>query len=182
MKVVLRLCALWACGPLALGASAAEVPAFGGSAVRNAVVAASPRHDSVTLSRSAALARSTADRLHSLLSTRARGRIAASPNRRPGPSPAAAGGSSAAPARELPGRSPQGQPKAPIATSFARILPSLPAATSAARVSPSPMPAAARGAILGGPRAPGPARLGGPAIRRTANNTGIDGTQIHRKY
>jgi hypothetical protein len=225
MKVVLRLCALWLCGPLALGASAAALPAHGGSSAaldnmgqavggdpagrdariksgrpvtqestrvdsgkigasggRNAVVAVSPRHDPVTPpSAAAALARSHADRQHSLLSTRARGRIAPTSNRSPGRSSAAASGNVTARARGLAAARPQGLPTSPIATSFARILPLQPVATSAVRVPPSLKAAAAGRPNLGGPRATGPGRLGGPAIGRIANNTGIDGKLIHRK-
>jgi len=225
MKVVLRLCALWLCGPLALGASPAALPAQGGSSAalanmgqavggappgrdagiktgspvtqestrvdlsksgasggRNAVVAVAPRPNPVAPpSAAAALARSHADRQHSLLSTRARGRIAPPSSRRPGPGPAAASGNLASRARGLTGTSPQGLPKAPIATSFARTPPSLPVATTAVRVPPSLKAAAAAGPNLGARRAVGPGRLGGPAIGRIANNTGIDGTLIRRK-
>jgi hypothetical protein len=35
---------------------------------------------------------------------------------------------------------------------------------------------------IGGPRAAGPGGLGGPATGRTARNTGVDGTPLHRKF
>jgi hypothetical protein len=39
-----------------------------------------------------------------------------------------------------------------------------------------------RDSTIGGPRAPGPGRVGGPAIGRTAHNATIDGTQLHHQH
>ena len=212
MKIARLLCALWVCGPLALEANAAESPAHNGASVaaanmgqaaagtthgrdtsinagrlvaqestqagsgkgdgskgRNAAVAVSPRRGSVTPPHAAGpLARSNADRLHSLHPAKAGGRITPTANRRVGPNPAAASGNLSARGRGLPGASPQGLPTPPVATSAARVPPSVKAMV--------------RGSIIGGPRAAGPGRVGGPATGRVANNTAIGGAQVHRKF
>jgi len=159
MKIARLLCALWVCGPLALDADAAESAAHNGASVAPAITrphAAGP------------LARNTADRLHSLRPAKAGGRITPTANRRIGPNPAAASGDLSARGRGLPGASPQGLPTPPVATRAARVAPSA--------------KAMARGSIIGGPRAAGPGRVGGPATGRVANNTAIDGTRVHRKF
>src|SRR5271166_5660715 len=63
-----------------------------GSKGRNAAVAVSPRRGSVTPHAAGPLARSNADRLHSLHPAKAGGRITPTANRRVGPNPAAASG------------------------------------------------------------------------------------------
>jgi hypothetical protein len=140
-----------------------------GSKSRNAAVAASARPGSVTPPHAAGpRARSNADRLHSLHPANARGRIAPTANQRVGPHSAAASGNASARGRALPGASPQALPKSPVPTSAARLPPSVKSTF--------------RGSIIGGPRPVGPGRLGGPPTGRTANNTSIDGTQMHRKF
>ena len=199
---------LLACGPLALGARAAESPANGGSPAplakfgpafgrdppgtearlatgrpatqessrlgsggisgsgpRHAVAVASPRHGSVTAPHAAAIAR---------------GRLARA-SIRPAPSAAPAGSRVAPRAQGPTGTHSHELPKTSVAASPSGIAPSRQVGASAVRV-PQNLKAAARGPMLGGPRAAGAGRLGGPAIRRSAINTGIDGTQIHRKY
>ncbi|MGO9995124.1 MAG: hypothetical protein ACLPTF_21785 [Steroidobacteraceae bacterium] len=211
MKLAPLLRALCVCAPLALGASAAELPARNGAAVavantgqavggdapgRDASInagrpvaqesthvdsgkgdgskgrhaaAVSPRRSSATPLRAAGpLARSNADRLRSLHPAKARGRITPTANRRVGPNPAAASGNLSARGRGLPGASPQGVPAPPVATSAARAPPNVKAMV--------------RGSTIGGPRAVGPGRVGGPATGRAANNTAIDGTQVRRKF
>ena len=211
VKFARLLCALWACGSLSLGAGAAESLPYhsasvaadtgqasagnapgrdtsiktgrpaaqestrldsgkgAGSTGRNAAVAASPRRGSVTPPHAAGpFARSNADRLHSLHPANARGRIAPTANRRVGPPAAAVGGNVSARGRALPGASPQPQPKSPVATPAVQVQPSVKSTI--------------RGSIMGGPRPAGPGRLGGPATARTANNTAIDGTRLHRKF
>jgi hypothetical protein len=183
MKLDSLRCALWVCGLLALEAGAAEAPAHNaasvaaanmgqaatvtgpgrdarikagrpaaqestragpskgdGSSGHNAALAAAPRRGSVPPRAANPLARSNADRLHSLHPAMARGRIAPAANRRVAPMAAAASGNMSARGRGLP----------------------------AARVPPT-VKAMARGSMIGGPRAAGPGRLGGPATGRTAN-------------
>lgn len=128
MRAAPRLCALWGCGLLALGANAAESTAHRDS--------------------SAALAKP--------------GRAAAVSPRRSAVMPPHAAGS---PARGH---------VAPATRNAAAPRDS--GLRSATRVS-RPIP------IIGGPaRAAAPGRLGGPAIGRKANNTVIDGAQVHRKF
>jgi hypothetical protein len=194
MKLALRLCALWVCGPLALGASATESAAQGasskagrpavqesthlhvdsgkggGSKGRNAAVAVSPRRDAVTAPHAVgSLVRNNADRLRSLHLAKARGRIAPASSRSVGPDRAAATGNLAARAQGLRGATRVG-------------LPALPVSQNAARVPSSVKAAAIRGPIIGGPRAAGPGRVGGPAIGRPAQNTAIDGAHMRRKF
>jgi hypothetical protein len=192
MKLALRLCALWVCGPLALGASAAESAAQaasiktgrmaiqesthvdsgkgGGSKGQNEARAVSPRRDSVTAPHAGgSLARNNADRLRSLHLAKARGRIAPASSRSVGPDRAAATGNLAARAQGLRGATRVG-------------LPALPVSQNAARVPSSVKAAAIRGPIIGGPRAAGPGRVGGPAIGRPAQNTAIDGAHMRRKF
>jgi hypothetical protein len=169
MKLAPLLCALSVCGPLALGAAAAETPARTAAAVANmaresthagastgdgpkarqGVAAASPRRGSGMTARIARpLARSNADRLHSLHPANARAGAASTATRRVG-SNAAASGNAPARGRGLPTASPHGLPTPPVASNAARDPPSVKAMV--------------RGSIIGGPRAAGPGRLGGPA-------------------
>jgi hypothetical protein len=195
MKIARLLCALWVCGPLALDARAADLPARNGAAAaptklgqaagsttpgrdkaleagqpvaqesiqagsrkgdgskgRNAALTAAPRRASVATPRAAsALARSNADRLHSLHPAKARGNIASTPKRRVGPKVAATSANVSVRGRGMP------------------------------RATPSAK-AMVRGSAVGGPRAAaGPGQLGGPATGRTAHNTAIDGTQVRHK-
>jgi hypothetical protein len=225
MKVARLLCVLWACGPMALEAGAAESPAHNGASVaaadmgqaasgtalgrdtrikagrpaaqestqtgsstaagskgRNAAAAASPRRVSVTPPHAAGpLARSNADRLHSLHPAKERGRVAPNPNRHVGPTAAAASGKVSARGQGVPGASSQAPPTPPVATSAAQVPSSLPVATSVARIPPNVTPMV-RTSSIGGPRAAGPGRLGGPPTGRTAHNGTISGTQLHHKF
>jgi hypothetical protein len=212
MKLAPLVCALSVCGPLVLQASAAESPVHSAASVavankdqaadgitsgrdtsikagrpvaqessqagsskgdgskgRNAAVAASPRRGSVTPPHAAdRLARGTPDRLRAPHPAAARGRVARTANRRVEPHSAAISGNASARVRGLPGASSQALPTRPVATSTARLPPNVKAMI--------------RGSIVGGPHPPGPGRLGGPPTGRTASNTAIDGTQMHRKF
>jgi len=132
-----------------------------GSKGRNAAVAVSSRRGSLTPPRAAGpLARSNADRLHSLHPAKARGHV--------GPTAAAASGKLSARGQGVSGASPQALPTPPVATSVARVPPSV-----------TPM---VRSSTIGGPRAAGPGRLAGPATGRIAHNGTISGTQLHHKF
>jgi hypothetical protein len=139
-----------------------------GSKGRHAALAVSPRRGSVTPPRTAGpLARGSADRLRSPHPTaQVPGRVASTPNRRVGP-PAATGNVSAR-GQGLPGVGPQALRTPAVATGAVRAPPSV--------------KAIARNSMIGGPRAAGSGRLGGPATGRTANNMAADGTQMHRKF
>jgi hypothetical protein len=137
----------------------------GGSKGRDAVVGGSPRNGSVARQRGAGqLARSNADRLHALLSARARGQRTAASN----------------PVRSTPGAT--GNRMAGASRS------SSPLAQRALPASKHPAPSATSvkavvgGSRIGGPQTAGPGRLGGPAIGRTAHSATINGTQLHRKF
>jgi len=137
----------------------------GGSKGRNAAVAVAPRRGAVTPQRAAGqLARSNADRLHSLLSAKARERRTAASN----PVPSTRG----ATANRIAGGSRTSSPLAQR-TLPASKLPA-PSATSVKAVAGS--------SRIGGPQTAGRGRLGGPAIGRTANSATINGTQLHRKF
>ncbi len=172
MKIARLLCALWVCGPVAaanLGQAAARTTHGRDTSINAGRPVAQESTQPVTPPHAAGpLARNTADRLHSLHRAKAGGRITPTANRRVGPNPAAASGNLSARGRGLPGASPQGLPTPPVATRAARVAPSV--------------KAMARGSIIGGPRAAGPGRVGGPATGRVANNTAINGTQVHRKF
>ena len=79
MKALQVLVAMLACAHMALAAGAAASPERGGS--KGPEAAAAPHGGSVTPQRGAQLPHSNADRLHSLLSRRARGPIARQPAR-----------------------------------------------------------------------------------------------------
>jgi hypothetical protein len=163
MKSARLLCALWVCGPLALDARAADSPPRNGAAVAPAkwgAAAASPRRPSVVPPRAAGLlARSNAERLHSLHPAKARGNTALTANPRVGPKVAAtsAAASTGASAR---------------ASARDRGIPRIPSSAKAM----------VRGSTIGGPRAAaGTGQLGGAATGRNARNTAIDGTQVRHK-
>jgi hypothetical protein len=133
----------------------------GSSKGRDAAAAVSPRRGSVTPQRGVGqTARVDADRLHSLLSARARGRLARQPDRSVGSNRAATAGPGV---REPQGVKPAGRP--PLVASNS-------AASPAAR--PAVIP---RNSTIGGPQAQGFGRVGGPAISRTIHSATIDGTQ-----
>ena len=121
------------------------------------------------------LARSNADRLHSLLRTQAR--PAAKPPSRP-----AAGSSRAETTGTALSRTPGLQGASPASLSRLAV-PRIPA--RAPRSSNAPTP----GALVGGPHPAGPVALGGPAMDRaasrraaTANRAVIDGAQMRRRF
>jgi hypothetical protein len=171
-----------------------------GSTGRNPGAAASRGRDSAALQRGMGqLARPNADRLRSLLSAQARGRPTRQPSRRPG-GPIRAATDGAAAARGLGGA---GQAFRPThAASRTAAVASRPTAVAsrpmgvasgpapvgsdiAARrvTSPSAVTRAlGRGSTSGGPRAPGPGLVGGPAIGRTAHNATIDGAQLRHQH
>jgi hypothetical protein len=70
--------------------------------------------------------------------------------------------------------------------SAARVASPLPGVAGATRAAPLPAAttgvARPRGLSIGGPRAAGSGRLGGPAAGRNANTAAIDGAQIRRKF
>jgi hypothetical protein len=114
--------------------------------------------------RSDQLARSNTERLNSLLSARARGRIA-SPSSHVGLAHGAIGNARATEQRRA---------SAPKPRTLLIYKSSVHAATS---VNP-----AAKASTIGGPHAAAPGRLGGPPTSRTANNAMIDGTHLRRKF
>ena len=177
-----------------------------GSKGRDGAVADLPRRGSgtsqagVTQGGAAQAGRSNADRLHSLLSTQARGRLARQPGRagsthaathgpdnvrgpqgvNPGGQPKMAASNGAAP----PAAMPAGQPKLAASTSAAampagqlKVAASNSAAPLAARLSSTP-----RNSAIGGPHTQGLGRVGGPAISRSTHSATIDGTQLRRKF
>ena len=79
MKALQVLVAMLACAHMALAAGAAASPERGGS--KGPEAAAAPHGGAVMSPRAAPFAHSNADRLHSLLSTKARGQIARQPTR-----------------------------------------------------------------------------------------------------
>ena len=205
MKIAPLLCALWACASLALEAGAAESSGHGGSSqavtdmdqgadraapdrdtsskgahaqtrqptrVGSGKVVGSrgeepvrpvaPRGGSATPKRVIGQPpRSDADRMQVLSSAKARGRIA-NPSPRVGSSDAAIGyrGVGALRSAGLPGAT-------RVAMSPSR---------TASNVNAVP-----KGPMIGGPRASGAVRLGGPSTVRTQNRAAIDGANLHRK-
>jgi hypothetical protein len=141
-----------------------------GSKGPNAAMAASPGRASNPTPRVAGhpLARTNADRLHWLRPAKERGRDAPTSNRRIGPTATVASGKVSARGQGVTSASPQAPP-APLA------------ATNAARV-PSSVAPLVRRSTVGGPRAAGPGRLGGPATSQIAHNGTIGGTQLRRKF
>jgi hypothetical protein len=175
MKLARLLCALWVCGPLALGAGATESPVHDGatsnrdaSMGRHAAVAAAPRRGSVSPPRSAdRMVHGSANRPSALRSAEAHGSIAPAAVRRAGPHAAAAGANASTRGRGFPQAGPWPAPSPPVATRATRALPSV---------------KMVRGSAVGGPHAAGPGRLGGPATGRTAKIAVNDGTQMHRRF
>jgi hypothetical protein len=148
------------------GANQAGARTGSGSKGRDAAVADSPRRGSVTPQGGIAQAgRSNADRLHSLLSTQARGRLARQPGRA-GSTRAVTHGPDDV--RGPQGVSPAGQPKMAASNGVA---------PPAARQSSTP-----KNPAIGGPHAQGLGRVGGPAISRATHGATVDGTQLHRKF
>jgi hypothetical protein len=138
-----------------------------GSKSRNAAADVSPRRGSVRPQRGVGrLAHSNADRLHSLLSKQARGRLANASSRPVGSNGAATGSDGVV--RGPRGSNPVGGPKLAVSKNASQ------ATTSAKTVVGE--------SSIGGPHAGRLGRLGGPPIGRTANRAAIDGTQLHRKF
>jgi hypothetical protein len=145
------------------------------------------------------LATPNADRLRSLLSARARGRPAQPASRRSaGPIRPRTGGGAAA---RGPGGAGEATRPTPAASRPAAVasgpttVASRPTGVASgptpvgsniatrALTSPSAVTRAfGRGSTIGGPRAPGPGLVGGPAIGRTAHNATIDGSQLHHPH
>jgi len=133
---------------------------------RDAMVAVSPRRGSATPQRVVdQLAHSNADRLHSMLSAKPRGRLAKASSRPVGSNHAATGGDGVV--RGPRGLNPAGKPKPAVSKNASQ------ATTSVQTVAGGPR--------IRGPHAGGLGRLGGPATGRTANSATINGTQLHRK-
>ena len=168
-KIPHILCAILACAPLTFEARAAAETGRG-SKGRDAAVAASPRRGSVTSQGGAAqggiprAGRSNADRLHSLLSAQAHGRLARQPVRAGSTRGVIRGRSDV---RGSQGVSPAGNPKL--------------AAPNSAAPSPVRLPTP-RNPAAGGPHAQGPGRVGGPAISRATHSATVDGAQLRRKF
>jgi hypothetical protein len=163
--------------PMGQESSQAVSIASGGAKGRHAAAAASPRVGGVTPPHGAGLvARGRAARMNTVHPASTPGSLASTANRRPA-SRRAALNTAANSVASVRGGEIQRATTAvrltgpPGVTSAARAPPSRTAATSAARP---------RGPSIGGPRAAGAGRLGGPAVGRTANNA-IDGAQMHRK-
>ncbi len=139
----------------------------GGPKSRNAAADVSPRRGSVRPQRGVGqLAHGNADRLHSLLSKQARGRLAKASSRPVGSYGAATGSEGVV--RGPRGSNPVGGPKLAVSKNASQ------ATTSVKTV--------VRESSIGGPHAGGLGRLGGPAIGRPANRATIDGTQLRRKF
>jgi hypothetical protein len=178
MKVSCILCMILACASLILearaiasseegrsSAAAAKVRETTARAAPSLDAGAKPRRGSVASQGGVAQAgRSNADRLHSLLNTQARGRLARQPVRA-GSTRAVTPGRNDV--RGSQGVSLAGQPKS--------------AAPNSAALSPARLPAP-RNPVVGGPHAQGPGRVGGPAISRTSHSATVDGAQLHRKF
>ena len=175
-----------------------------GTTRRNAATAVSARSEPATRPHAVSpLGRSNADRLHSLLSAQARGRVARQPARRPvGSAPVATVGGvgqdrlgvvaaqqriGANPTRF--GTSPARLSSTPVPFSASpvrqatRDVASLALATSPVAARPAPtLTALAIHATNGLPRAPGPAVVGGPAIGRGVHNSTIDGGRLRHAF
>jgi hypothetical protein len=137
----------------------------GGLKDQDAMVAVTPRRGSATPQRGVGqLANSNADRLHSLLSAKARTRIAKASSR-VGSNDVATGNRVVRGPRSA---SPMDQPTPPVSKFGARAVASVKLVAKDSRVGP--------------PHAAGWGRLGGPAIGRTPNRAAIDGTQLHRRF
>jgi hypothetical protein len=187
------LCALVLCAPLSIEARAAAssedgsasgaaarrvndgqsiqmgLAKGGESKARNAVAADLPSHGSVRSQRGVGrLARSNADRLHSLLSAEGRGGTPrASSHVR------STGGTTG---NRVVGAQRSANPAARS---------TLPVSKLAARAAPGTRTTANAVGInsrIGGLHATGPGRLGGPTIGGAANNAAIDGAQMRRKF
>jgi hypothetical protein len=196
MKIARLVWAIWMCSPLALQAGPAEALGHGSSSAAhaetqesarvgsgkgavsrggNTAAAVSPRRGAVTPQRGAGqVARSNADRLHSLLRTQARA-LAAKPLSRPaGSGRAAATASAIAPTPAFHGASPV-RPTTAVSKIAARAPPS---------ANPPSAKAVTRGSLIDGLRPAGPGRLGGSAIGRVAaaNRAAVDGAQIRRRF
>jgi len=181
MKTAHILCLVCACAPLAHGAGADESAARTATSVTAAAAgqavgskrgtpaaAVAPRRVPSTPPRPTGhLAHGTMDRLHSLLSKPVRVRIP-TPSRRRVALTLPARGTDAVARSRSPG------------VGSAEHTPKVRTFGLAARLPSSKTPP--RGATIGGPRATPAARLGGPAVRRSANTAVIDGADVHRRF
>jgi hypothetical protein len=140
----------------------------GGSRSRDAQEEVSRRPVSLVQQRGVGqVARGNADRLRSLISAQAHGRIAHQSNRR------TIGSTRVATEGDRVDRTPRGA--SPVR------WPTRVASTIAARATTSQR-VVARGATIGGPHASGLGWVGGPAINRTSHNATVDGSQLHHKF
>ena len=176
-----------------------------GTTRRNAGTAVSSRSEPATRPHTVSpLERSNADRLHSLLSAQARGRVARQPARRPvGSAPVSTGGGGAGQERlgVMASQQRLGAGPTRFGTSPARLsvnpapisaspvrqttqgVASLALATSPAAARPAPtLTAFAIHSTNGLPRAAGPAVVGGPVVGRGVHNSTIDGTGSRHKF
>ena len=176
-----------------------------GTTRRNAATAVSARSEPATRPHAVSpLGRSNADRLHSLLSAQARGRVARQPARRPvGSAPVATAGGGAGQDRlgvvagqQRLGANPTRFGTSPARTSVnpvpfsaspvrqtTQAVASLALATSPVAARPAPtLTALAIHSTNGLPRAPGPAVVGGPAIGRGVHNSTIDGGRLRHAF
>ena len=189
------------------GRESARREAQKGSATnrRNAGTAVSARSEPAARPRTVTpLGRSNSDRLHSLLSAQARGRVARQPARRPvGSAPVATVGGGAGQDRlgvvagqQRLGANPTRFGTSPARTSVNPVpfsaspvrqttqgVASLALANSPVVARPAPtLTALAIHSTNGLPRAPGPAVVGGPVIGRGVHNSTIDGLGSRHKF
>jgi len=195
MKIAQLICAIWMCSPLALQAGAAESSGYSSSSraqtheptrvssVKGAIskggtttAIVSPHGGPLAAQREAGqLARSNADRLHSLLRTQAT--PAAKPSSRP-----AAGSRRAEAAGAALTRTPGFQGAARVSLTQP-LLSKITARGPRSANSPGEK-AATRTSLIGGPHPAGPGRVGGPAVGQaaTASRAALDGAQIRRRF
>ena len=188
VKIARLLCALWVCGPLALEASAADSPARNGASeaaanTGQAAGSATPGRD-MKLRAGRPVAQESAQ-AGSSKGDDSKGRnaaSAASPRRGSVTPPHAAGSLARSNAKRLRSPHPAEAQGRITQTANGRVEPNAAAASRKLSARPPPtVKAMVRGSMIGGPRAAGPQRLGGPATGRTANNATISGTQLHHK-
>jgi hypothetical protein len=169
----------------------------GDSKGRDAAAADSSSRGSVTPQRGvgqSARGNGNADRLHSLLNAQANGHLA---RRQPGRAARSTRAAPGAAAGAATGAAPGGATRAAIGTAPGAATRGLGApvpqgitpagqpklAASRGAAPPVPRPTAIpSGPAMGGPRAPGLGRVGGPAINRTTRNAAIDGTRPPHKF
>jgi hypothetical protein len=152
---------------------------------RDAAAADSSSRGSVTPQRGvgqSARGNSNADRLHSLLNAQANGHLARrQPGRAARSTRAASSAASGAATRTAPGAATRGR-GAPVPQG---MTPAGQPKLAASRGAASPVPrttAIPSGPAIGGPRAQGLGRVGGPANNRTTRSATIDGSRPPHKF